>query len=87
VNPDLNVRQRSLKELTSILQNNILFEAAASQGEKANEELQVVNLDELTRQLIRWFQFKPITNSEEILDLLTLILSVRKFLNIQLDLF
>lgn len=88
VDPDINVRQRSLKELSSILQNNILFEAAANQGNPcANEEFQVVNLDELTRQLIRWFQFKPITNSEEILDLLVLILSVSFLLHkIQLDL-
>lgn len=87
VNPDINIRQRSLKELSSILRNNILFEAAVSQGnDRANEELEVVNLHELIRQLIRWFQFKPVTNSDEVLDLLILILSV-SLQNIQLDLF
>lgn len=77
VHPDLEIRQKSLKELTSVLQNNILFEAEAHQGNTySNDELQVVNLPQLAKQLIRWFKYTPVTNSDEILDLLILIFSV-----------
>lgn len=87
VDPDVNVRVKTLNEITSILRNNILFEAAASQGNNvANDELEVINLDELTRQLIRWFIFRPIIKSEEILDLLILIFSVSLFYP-QIDLY
>lgn len=74
--PDVEVRLNALKELTSILRNNIMFEAQKSAENSWTNEDQVINLDELTRQLIRWFQYKPITNSDDVLDLLTLILGV-----------
>jgi hypothetical protein len=42
----------------------------------AENELCVVNLAELTKQLIRWFQFKQITDQNEVFDLLIMIFSV-----------
>ncbi|KAL7040525.1 hypothetical protein ACKWTF_000425 [Chironomus riparius] len=78
-NPKLETRQNALQEITSIMKNNILVEEK-NRNPYAEEEFGVVNLDVLTRQLIRWFQYKPITNEVEIFDLLIMIFSREDFL-------
>ena len=64
-----------MKEITSIIKNNILVER--TRNPYAEDECSVVNLEVLTRQLIRWFKYRPITNETEIFDLLIIIFSVR----------
>lgn len=69
-----DIRIRTLRELTSILKNNILFANKDPRG--GNEEISVVSLETLVRHLIQWFQFRPVLYEDEVLDLLILILSV-----------
>jgi len=57
------------------MKNNILVEER-NRNPHADAEFGVVNLDVLTRQLIRWFKYTPITNEVEIFDLLIMIFSV-----------
>ncbi|KAG5675009.1 hypothetical protein PVAND_004949 [Polypedilum vanderplanki] len=80
VNPELETRQKALSEIKSVLINNILFEAQRRNNPLAENELCVVNLPQLTKQLIRWFQFKEITNQNEVFDILIMIFSRKDFL-------
>lgn len=72
VDPVADVRVRALKEISSILKNNIPFNGTRESA----EEISVVDLHILVTQLIKWFQFRPVWHEAEVLDLLVLILTV-----------
>ncbi|CRK99506.1 CLUMA_CG012825, isoform A [Clunio marinus] len=69
-----DVRKEALFRLKDILNNNIIFK-------ESSDCPTVVNLEILVRHLIQWFQFRPLTQEHEVLNLLTLIISQKELLN------